>query len=226
MALELLGEELVWKKCSVCRIEELAQVKADCMSNPEELLWRTTTAGIPELRNIFYYLKTLQYADRPDYEYIYAQLNQILDRELNKTVTKSISLSHNIHKDVGFTALPPLKTIDPLLSRRAQMAPVHLEVRCPLSPLPLMPTLFGNCEQRSEEQSRALFRSVDPLGLSFAHNCCPPPFPDSLNMSEKERARGFEGQHVLKIGEEHFKIMIDHEYYKICLLYTSPSPRD
>lgn len=224
MALEMLGEELVWKKCSASRIEDLAQVKADCMSNPEKLLWRTTTAGVPELRSIFYYLKTLRYADRPDYEYIHAQLNQILDRELNKTVTKSISLAHNVHKDSAFTALPPLKLKDPAtptapqplqsFQQPAQLVSGPLEVR-PLSPLPLMPTLFDRCEQRSEELSRALARSGDVFGLSFVNNCGLPHSSDLLNMSEKERVRGFEGRQVLKFGEEHFKITIDHEYYKM-----------
>lgn len=54
------------------------------MANPETRLWRTTTSGMPELREIFYSILQLQYADRPDYDYIRKQLEILLQKEEQK----------------------------------------------------------------------------------------------------------------------------------------------
>jgi hypothetical protein len=57
------------------------EIKTKCLTSPETYLWRTTTSKIPELHNIFYKIKQLQYSDRPDYEYIRNQLKSLQQKE-------------------------------------------------------------------------------------------------------------------------------------------------
>ncbi len=85
MILDFLNEQLPWRNCKENKVDEVRDIKAKCLADPENQLWKTTTASIPEVRNIFYSLSALKYEDRPDYEYIQSQLQQILDREVTKT---------------------------------------------------------------------------------------------------------------------------------------------
>lgn len=207
MALELMGEDLLWKKYRGDRMDELVKAKANCLANPEQFLWRTT-AGIPELKNIFYYLNTLRYSDRPNYGYIHSQLNQILDRELNKTVTKSLTLVNNVHNMLML--LPPLKVKyqipESLLASPQEM---FCEGRCPVNPLPLMPTLFKNSEQQSEDHRKIPpgSKSFNPLIAPFSSSC----FPFEIPISGRRRE---EYLVTAEKKEEYFKITIDEEYYK------------
>lgn len=90
MILDFLNEQLPWRNCKENKVDEVRDVKTACLNDPENMLWKTTTANIPEVRNIFNMLRKLQYADCPDYDYIARQLQQILDRETAKTApTKS-----------------------------------------------------------------------------------------------------------------------------------------
>lgn len=58
-------------------MEEVKNIKSECLSSPHEKLW-VTTRHIPELKNIFYHLKSLEYIDRPDYELIRNNLKSIV----------------------------------------------------------------------------------------------------------------------------------------------------
>ncbi len=60
-------------------MDEVKNIKTDCLNNPEEKLW-IVTKNIPEVRNIFLHLKSLNYKDQPSYVYIRNQLKSILNR--------------------------------------------------------------------------------------------------------------------------------------------------
>lgn len=47
-------------------MEEVKNIKNECLSNPEEKLW-IATKDIQEVKKIFYHLKSLNYKDKPDY---------------------------------------------------------------------------------------------------------------------------------------------------------------
>lgn len=65
-------------------MDEVRDIKTLCFNDPENHLWRTTTSEMQEVRNIFYKIKELQYADRPDYDYIRDQLTILLQKEETK----------------------------------------------------------------------------------------------------------------------------------------------
>jgi hypothetical protein len=47
-------------------MEEVKNIKTECLSNPEDKLW-IVTKDIQEVKKIFYHLKSLGYKDKPDY---------------------------------------------------------------------------------------------------------------------------------------------------------------
>lgn len=77
--LDFLKETLPWRNCKDVSVENAINVKTKCLENPEQLLWKTTTANIIQVRNIFNSIKSLEYGDRPNYEYIRAQLKELLE---------------------------------------------------------------------------------------------------------------------------------------------------
>ncbi len=81
MILDFLNEPLPWRNCKDNDANEVRDCKAKCMAEPEKYLWKTTTANLPEVRNIFYSLSRLRYQDRPNYRYIREQLNSMLQKE-------------------------------------------------------------------------------------------------------------------------------------------------
>ncbi len=79
--LDFLNERLPWRNCRDNKADEVRDVKAQCLNEPEKYLWCTTTSWMTEVRNIFYSIAKLQYADRPDYAYIRSQLLCLQQRE-------------------------------------------------------------------------------------------------------------------------------------------------
>ncbi len=77
--LDFLNEKLKWREKKEYSMDEVRVIKNRCLSNPDKFLWETTR-GIPEVKNIFYHLKKLEYRDKPDYVYIREQLRSILER--------------------------------------------------------------------------------------------------------------------------------------------------
>ena len=92
MILDFLNEQLPWRNCKDNKVDEVRDMKTRCLADPENLLWKTTTAEIPEVRNIFESIKRLQYSDRPNYEYIEKQLQSLLQRETTKDSTKTTAV--------------------------------------------------------------------------------------------------------------------------------------
>ncbi len=70
-------------------MDEVKNIKTDCLNNPEEKLW-IVTKNIPEVKNIFFHLKSLNYKDQPSYAYIRGQLKSILNRNLE--IPQNVSL--------------------------------------------------------------------------------------------------------------------------------------
>jgi hypothetical protein len=60
-------------------MDEVKNIKTDCLSNPEEKLW-IVTKDIPEVRNIFHHIQSLGYKDKPNYGLIRSQLKSIYQR--------------------------------------------------------------------------------------------------------------------------------------------------
>lgn len=54
----------------------MKEIKTQCLENPETHLWHVTK-DIQEVKNIFYHLKKLNYADKPDYDFIRNELKSI-----------------------------------------------------------------------------------------------------------------------------------------------------
>jgi hypothetical protein len=57
-----------------CSKDEVRDIKLRCLSNPETFLWTTTTKRLPQAALIFRHIQSLNYEDKPDYEYIRSQL--------------------------------------------------------------------------------------------------------------------------------------------------------
>lgn len=62
-------------------MDEVKNIKTECLSFPEERLW-IGTKDIPEVREIFYHINSLGYKDRPNYALVRNQLKNILSRNL------------------------------------------------------------------------------------------------------------------------------------------------
>ncbi|CDW83244.1 serine threonine protein kinase [Stylonychia lemnae] len=77
--LDFLNEKLKWREQKEYSMEEVKNIKTECLNNPEEKLW-IATKDCPEVKNIFYHLKDLSYKDIPDYKFIRNQLKNILER--------------------------------------------------------------------------------------------------------------------------------------------------
>jgi len=78
--LEFLDETLPWRNFKGKNEDNIIEMKRKCLEDPEHLLWRTTTAEMLQIKNIFYSIKKLQYADKPDYGYIRTQLQELLSQ--------------------------------------------------------------------------------------------------------------------------------------------------
>lgn len=84
--LEFLNEMLPWKGSKDYKADDVKEMKNRCLNDPEQYLWKTNTANMQQIKNIFWSIKRLKYADRPDYKYIREQLSELLkDEECAKT---------------------------------------------------------------------------------------------------------------------------------------------
>lgn len=81
VVLDFLNEELEWRICKNNKMDDVKLIKAKCMADPERYLWKTTTRGMEEIREIFYSISRLRYSDRPDYDFIRGQLYSLLQKE-------------------------------------------------------------------------------------------------------------------------------------------------
>jgi len=83
VVLELLTEAMPWRTFSDDK-EKIANRKRECLSNPEkELLCNNPHRK--EILSILYHIQSLQYQDRPDYEFIRGVLKGIWSKELRST---------------------------------------------------------------------------------------------------------------------------------------------
>lgn len=64
--LDFLEEKLVWREVKEYTMDEVKDIKTRCLKSPERLLW-DKTKNIQEVKNIFFYIKSLKYEDMPDY---------------------------------------------------------------------------------------------------------------------------------------------------------------
>lgn len=60
-------------------MDEVKNIKTKCLSNPEEKLW-LVTKDIPEVKKIYSHLISLNYKDKPDYQFVRNNLKSILGR--------------------------------------------------------------------------------------------------------------------------------------------------
>lgn len=80
MLLDFLNEELPWRNARSNKMDDVRDIKAKCLADPERFLWRAT-ANTPEVKSIFYMISKLRYSDKPDYGFIRGQLNVLLQKE-------------------------------------------------------------------------------------------------------------------------------------------------
>lgn len=64
--------------------DEVKDIKMRCLSHPEQFLWTTTTKFMPQVAEIFYHIKSLQYEDCPNYEFVRSKLREIKFFGMNK----------------------------------------------------------------------------------------------------------------------------------------------
>jgi hypothetical protein len=64
--LDFLNEKLKWREQKEYTMDEVKNIKTECLSNPEEKLW-IVTKDIPEVRTIFHHIQSLGYRDKPNY---------------------------------------------------------------------------------------------------------------------------------------------------------------
>ena len=69
MILDLLNENLPWRNCKDDK-EDIQKMKEKCLSNPKENLFLTTSKYKDGIFNIFNYISSLKYEDKPNYKYI------------------------------------------------------------------------------------------------------------------------------------------------------------
>lgn len=69
MILDFLNEKLKWREQKEYTMDEVKNIKTECLSNPEEKLW-IVTKDIPEVKNIFSHIQSLGYKDKPNYGFI------------------------------------------------------------------------------------------------------------------------------------------------------------
>ena len=62
-------------------MDEVKNIKTECLNNPEEKLW-IVTKDIPEVKEIFYHISSLGYKDKPNYSYIRERLKNIYLRNI------------------------------------------------------------------------------------------------------------------------------------------------
>mmetsp|Transcript_12554 Transcript_12554/g.12349 ORF Transcript_12554/g.12349 Transcript_12554/m.12349 type:complete len:197 (-) Transcript_12554:1194-1784(-) len=80
--LDFLNEKLKWREQKEYTMDEVKNIKIECLGNPHEKLWHETK-GINEVKVIFDHLNRLQYADKPDYALIRNQLKNIITRNMD-----------------------------------------------------------------------------------------------------------------------------------------------
>ena len=88
MMLDFFNEKLLWRTCKNVKSEETRDIKAKCLAEPEKYLWKATE-DVEEMKSIFNAIKSLQYSDRPNYNYIREQLQLLLKKEEEKAELKA-----------------------------------------------------------------------------------------------------------------------------------------
>ena len=74
--------------------DDVKEIKAKCLSNPEKNLWKSVTKNMEEVKNIFNSIKDLKYEDKPDYEYIKNQIKTLHAKVSLNPVKNTISISN------------------------------------------------------------------------------------------------------------------------------------
>lgn len=67
--LDFLNEKLKWREQKEYTMDEVKNIKIDCLGNPEDKLWHETK-HLQEVKVIFQHLNELEYVDKPDYQKI------------------------------------------------------------------------------------------------------------------------------------------------------------
>jgi hypothetical protein len=80
--LDFLNEKLKWRDQKEYTMDEVKNIKTECLNNPEEKLW-IVTKDIVEVKHIFNHLKSLSYKDKPNYALIRNNLKSILSKNLD-----------------------------------------------------------------------------------------------------------------------------------------------
>ena len=99
--LEMLNEKLEWKSLEK-RKESIMEIKEKWLKQPELYLWTNKTWTFPEVKEIWYYIASLEYDQIPNYKYIDNLLKKMMFKSvMNKRLSsiKSISESNTISKN-------------------------------------------------------------------------------------------------------------------------------
>ncbi|TNV83274.1 hypothetical protein FGO68_gene1889 [Halteria grandinella] len=137
--LEFLDENIPWKLTSMK--DEVKDIKMRCLSHPEQFLWTTTTKFMPQVAEIFYHIKSLQYEDCPNYEFVRTKLREIkffgMNKQYSQQYSSSLISQHFQENNQQATMQPGLSTTlgETLLFARPHGQQIH--------GLPVMSTIIG-----------------------------------------------------------------------------------
>jgi len=94
--LDFLNEKLKWREQKEYTMDEVKNIKIECLGNPKEKLWHETR-NLEEVRIIFEHISRLSYKDKPDYELVKNQLKSIAIR--NQEIPPSLLLNPSENQD-------------------------------------------------------------------------------------------------------------------------------
>ena len=89
MILDLMDENLPWRKINSEKEDEILECKQRCLNEPEKYLFLKKTKNNNEIMNIFKYIKNLKFETEPDYNYILNQLSILKNKEIQKIIYNS-----------------------------------------------------------------------------------------------------------------------------------------
>ena len=95
MILDLMDENLPWRKIDSEKEDEILECKQRCLNEPEKYLFLKSTKNNNEIMNIFKYIKNLKFETEPDYNYILNQLSILKNKEIQKILYNN-EINHQI----------------------------------------------------------------------------------------------------------------------------------
>lgn len=127
MLLDFFCEPLKWRENKALTMNQVRDIKKDCLGDAENQLWSQETADLPEVKEIFYSIAKLKYEDRPDYEFIRQRLASIIQKCHLASQMPLVSGSNTTLNDLTLQLQPSIdQSNNPLASGCSLLSPGNL----------------------------------------------------------------------------------------------------